>query len=89
MSLAIANMGLELRKSFFVRELDFLYFNSDTEAWLDERFLKSGHDIEQEVSGFNGYTNHYPFVPRGYTTETVQIYGYAGHDQNTVDVLKG
>jgi hypothetical protein len=60
-------------------------YNEEVAAWLDERLLQVGHEIEQFVSGFDGYTNHYPFVPRGYTAPAKQIYGYAGHDVNTID----
>jgi len=60
-------------------------YNEEVAAWLDERLLLVGHEIEQFVSGFDGYTNHYPFVPRGYTAPAKQIYGYAGHDVNAID----
>merc|ERR1712151_1344060 len=63
-------------------------FADDVSDWLDERLLQVGHEIEQFLSGYNGYTNHYPFVPRGYNPELGrQIYGYAGHDVNTIAVL--
>ena len=63
-------------------------FSADVSDWLDERLLQVGHEIEQYLSGFDGYTNHYPFVPRGYNPNLGrQIYGYAGHDLNTIAVL--
>jgi hypothetical protein len=65
-------------------------FSDDVSEWLDERILQVGHEIEQYLSGYNGYTNHYPFVPRGYNPSLGrQIYGYAGHDVNTIAVLAG
>jgi ElaB/YqjD/DUF883 family membrane-anchored ribosome-binding protein len=63
-------------------------FSSDVNDWLDERLLQVGHEIEQFLSGYEGYTHHYPFVPRGYNPNLGrQIYGYAGHDLNTIAVL--
>jgi len=64
-------------------------YNEEVAAWLDERLLLVGHEIEQFVSGFDGYTNHYPFVPRGYTAPAKQIYGYAGHDVNEIGWIDG
>jgi len=64
-------------------------YNEEVAAWLDERLLLVGHEIEQFVSGVDGYTNHYPFVPRGYTAPAKQIYGYAGHDVNEIGWIDG
>ena len=66
---------------------DLVAFGGDVADWLDERFLQVGHEIEQYLSGFDGYTNHYPFVARGYTAPSTQIYGYAGHDGHTIQYL--
>merc|ERR1719464_1443514 len=63
--------------------------NEESSAWLDERLLLVGHEIEQFVSGFDGYTNHYPFVPRGYTAPAKQIYGYAGVSVNGLNSIDG
>merc|ERR1712228_953395 len=56
--------------------------------WLDSRFMQVSNEVDQYASGFDGFTNHYPFIGKSYT-EVKQIYGYAGHDANTVDVLQG
>merc|ERR1712151_600637 len=63
-------------------------FSGDVADWLDERLLQVGHEIEQYLSGYNGYSNHYPFAVRGYNPNLGrQIYGYAGHSYNTIDAI--
>lgn len=54
---------------------------------LAERFLKHGHDVEQLVSGINGYTFHYPFIGKTNPAPKTQIYGYAGHSQNRINAI--
>lgn len=54
---------------------------------LNERFLKQGHDVEQLVSGINGYTFHYPFIGKTNPAPKTQIYGYAGHSQNRINAI--
>lgn len=84
-----ASLAGQLADGAAADQADLEGFNAEVADWLDERLLQVGHEIEQYVSGFDGYTNHYPFVPRGYTAPAKQIYGYAGHDLNQIDWLNG
>jgi hypothetical protein len=54
--------------------------------WLTEREILTAHILTQFDSGFNGYTYHYAFIGRD-DGGRKQIYGYDGHDWNTVNVL--